>query len=109
VRTHPPFPRLEEEEYARYPFEVRLLVELESLGLNHPVGRMRQAAVPFQQEIDELRHATEAEMRPAVERDLREIRESIPGFRQLEKRRSERQSLAAMMRQKYHAKKRLKK
>jgi hypothetical protein len=109
ARAHPLLPQLEEEEYARYPFEVRLQVELESLGLNHPVGHMRQTVAPFQQEIDELRATIEGELLPALERDLRDIKESIPKFRQLEKRRNERQTLADRLMQDYHTKKRLKK
>jgi hypothetical protein len=109
VRSHTLLPRLDEEEYARYPFDVRLQVELESLRLNHPVGHMRQTVAPFQQEIDELRRTIEAELLPALEQDLHEIKESMPRFRQLEKRRNERQTVAEMMMQEYHAKKRLKK
>jgi hypothetical protein len=109
VRSHPLLPQLDSEEYLKYGFEVRLGLELESLGLNHPVGYLRQAAAPFQQEIDELRRTIEVELLPAIESDFKELKENVPKFRQMEKRRHERQTVADHMMQEYYAKKRVKK
>jgi hypothetical protein len=105
VRSHPLLPQLPGEDYMTYDFDVRLMLALERLELNHPVTPKGQETPTFQQEIDELRQKIETDLLPALEQDFRELRENLPIFRQLEKRRNERQILADRMLQDYFAKK----
>jgi hypothetical protein len=58
--VHPLLPQLPGEDYSKYDFDVRLMVELESLALNHPVtpkgqARSRRCAVWLQALIDVAR------------------------------------------------------
>jgi hypothetical protein len=48
----------------------------------------------------------ETELLPAIEQDLSGLNENVPMFRQIEKRRIERQTVADRMLREYHSKKR---
>jgi hypothetical protein len=95
LRTHPLLPSLARDGYLRLGFDVRLGLELESLGLNEPtVGVGGHTAAPLQQEIDALRRRVDEEILPAIKRDWAELREGLPGFRLTEERRNQRQKFA---------------
>jgi hypothetical protein len=95
LRTHPLLPKLAADGYLRLGFEVRLDLELESLGLNEPmVSAGGQKTAPLQQEIDALRRRVEDEIMPAIMRDLADLKVGLPGFRLTEERRNQRQKFA---------------
>jgi hypothetical protein len=109
VKSHPLLPRLPDDGYTGYSFEVRLRLELESLELDHPQPTQGQSAPLFQPDVDNMRRTIEVELLPALEKDLKELKANIPRFRSHEKLRIDRQNLANRMLQDYYAKKRAKK
>jgi hypothetical protein len=95
LRTHPLLPNLPSDGYLRLSFEVRLDLELESLGLNAPsIAPGAHTTAPLQQEIDALRRKVDDEIMPAIRRDLAELKDGLPGFRLTEERRNQRQKFA---------------
>jgi hypothetical protein len=79
---------------------VRLNLELESLTTAE--------IAPFQEKLDNMQKRIETELLPGLEKDLQELEENVPKFRQLEKRRAEKHILADRMLQECIVKKRTK-
>ena len=88
ARSHALLPVIEDDDYMVYSFDIRLNLELESLGLNQPQKSSNKDS-PFQNEIIELRDKIANVTIPAIDRLYNEIMENIDKYREDQAMRSE--------------------
>jgi hypothetical protein len=91
-------PKVPYHSYLCYPFEERLIMELESVGLAaFGVPDPSPEATVFESEIEHFETEL-AELRPKIQERMREIIEKLPAYREDEARRlTERQEFNDLM------------
>lgn len=92
-------------EYAKYGFDERLAMELESLGLSEPSEVKRDEVRPFQQEIEKMRREIEEVILPDLDEMYWHLKKKLPEFREKERKRNESARRVSEMMKEYHARK----
>jgi hypothetical protein len=86
VRVHPLIPEMHVDGWLGLPFETRLSLELESLGLNSPEPEKFPNSIPFQSEIVDYVYFMNDDTLPKLRKLEPLIRDNIEKFRKKEKK-----------------------